>query len=420
MKYSTDRRTHSILEDILRAVVVPAFVADRNFHIISANSRFMSTCLLGSGNRTGSMGRIDSFLPSPGVLEKLDSVFSSGLAMEPVETACETEDGAKKSIRVAAGLLNGIDPGARYLLVTLEDTSARRKVEEQLSQEQKLGAIGSLAAGIAHEINTPIQYIGDNTRFLSDAFGDLRELFKSCGELTGEEEGIRTVSQTLINRIAASAEKADLTYIAAEIPVAIEQTLEGIGQVARIIRAIKEFAHPDEAEQVLTDLNRRLDSTITVSRNEWKYVADLKTELDPGLPMIPCYPGDLNQVFLNIIVNAAQAIGEKQNEESWSKGEIRVSSKSTKNWVVIEISDNGPGIPAGIRHRIFDPFFTTKDVGKGTGQGLAIAHTIIVDKHNGMIDVDSGPGKGTVFSIKLPVEGRINNPDRKENIELKG
>ena len=210
-----------------------------------------------------------------------------------------------------------------------------------------------------------------------------------------------------------------MTYIAAEIPVAIEQTLEGIGQVARIIRAIKEFAHPDEAEQVLTDLNRRLDSTITVSRNEWKYVADLKTELDPGLPMIPCYPGDLNQVFLNIIVNAAQAIGEKQNEESWSKGEIRVSSKSTKNWVVIEISDNGPGIPAGIRHRIFDPFFTTKDVGKGTGQGLAIAHTIIVDKHNGMIDVDSGPGKGTVFSIKLPVEGRINNPDRKENIELK-
>ena len=147
MKYSTDRRTHSILEDILRAVVVPAFVADRNFHIISANSRFMSTCLLGSGNRTGSMGRIDSFLPSPGVLEKLDSVFSSGLAMEPVETACETEDGAKKSIRVAAGLLNGIDPGARYLLVTLEDTSARRKVEEQLSQEQKLGAIGKPGGG---------------------------------------------------------------------------------------------------------------------------------------------------------------------------------------------------------------------------------------------------------------------------------
>ncbi len=413
-KFSFDGRktaTHDppypiILDDILEAVVVPAFVTDRNFHVVSGNSRFTGSFILPAEPSPGSTGRVETFLPSPGILEKLDSVFSSGIAMEPVETACEAGDGGKKTVRVAAGLLNKIDPGARYLLVTVEDTSARRKIEEQLSQEQKLSAIGNLAAGIAHEINTPVQYIGDNTRFLSDAFDDLQDLLSSCGELTREGDGGRSDTASLIESLRQSAKDADLSYLSKEIPVSIKQTLEGIEQISLIIQAIKEFAHPDEAEQVLTDLNRRLDNVITVSRNEWKYLASLTKEFDPDLPLIPCHPGELNQVFLNIIVNAAHAVGEAGQKESGRKGEIRVSTVNRKDWVEIKISDNGPGIPVEIMPRIFDPFFTTKEVGKGTGQGLAIAHTVVVDKHGGSIEVDSEPGGGAVFSIKLPIAGK--------------
>ena len=289
-----------------------------------------------------------------------------------------------------------------------KDITEQKKLDSQLRQAQKLESIGQLAAGIAHEINTPIQYIGDNTRFLKETLDDLVGLIAQYRNLAGElESGGAALS--LIPKIKELEEEADLEYILEESPLAVKQSLDGLDRVAEIVRAMKEFSHPGGKEKSLVDLNRALESTAIVSKNEYKYVADLKLDLDPDLPAIQALPGELNQVFLNLIVNAAHAIEEKMGEDE-NKGLITVSTKKLVDAVQVTISDTGPGIPEEIVHRIFDPFFTTKEPGKGTGQGLAIAYSVVVDKHGGSIDVQTGLGKGTSFVIRLPVEGRNGEP----------
>jgi len=260
-----------------------------------------------------------------------------------------------------------------------------------------------LAAGIAHEINTPIQYVGDNTRFLLESFQDLVDVLKKNQTLL---ECVKNgnVSPEIVAAVESATEKADLDYILAEIPVAIEQSLEGVERVANIVRAMKEFSHPGEEEKTMTDLNRALENTITVARNEWKYVADIVTEFDQSLPPVPCLPGELNQVFLNIIINASHAIADTVGDSAQNKGRITVKTSRRGEHVEVRISDTGGGIPEDIRAKIFDPFFTTKEVGKGTGQGLAISHNVIVEKHNGSLTFETTPGHGTTFIIKLPLQ----------------
>jgi PAS domain S-box-containing protein len=282
------------------------------------------------------------------------------------------------------------------------DVTERRFLEAQLTQTQKLESIGRLAAGIAHEINTPTQYVGDNTRFLQDAFGDLRQLMEKYGNLlTASKNG--GVSPELINEVESAAQEADVEYLLEEIPQAISQSLEGVDRVAHIVRAMKEFSHPGVEEKTSVDLNKAIESTITVARNEWKYVADMVTELDASLPLVPCLPGDINQVFLNIIVNAAHAIADVVGDGSEDKGTIAIATRRDGDWVEVRISDTGKGIPESVRSRIFDPFFTTKEVGKGTGQGLAIARSVVVDKHGGTITFETEAGKGTTFIVRLPL-----------------
>ena len=195
--------------------------------------------------------------------------------------------------------------------------------------------------------------------------------------------------------------QCDLEFILAEVPRAIEQGLEGAHRVAKIVRAMKEFSHPDSADKTAADLNKAVESTITVARNEWKYVADIALELDENLPAVVCYPGDINQVVLNLLVNAAHAIKDKIKEGE--KGKITVATRQRGEFAEIAVTDTGTGIPEAIRTRIFDPFFTTKEVGKGTGQGLSLAHTIVVKKHSGKIwfETDSN---GTTFFIDLPIK----------------
>jgi len=253
------------------------------------------------------------------------------------------------------------------------DITERKNLEAQLSQAQKLKSIGQLAAGIAHEINTPIQYIGDNARFLQSVIADLFEVLQKFQRLLQSvRQGQTTPEQ--IAELEAAICAADLDYLATEIPSAIEQSLEGIKRVSEIVRAMKEFSHPGVTQKVALDINRALESTLTVARNEWKYVADVHTDLAADLPMVTCLPGEINQVFLNIIVNAAQAIGEVVAAQPGSKGLITIQTRQIENWAEIRISDTGPGIPEAVRAHIFEPFFTTKEVGKGTGQGLALAH----------------------------------------------
>ena len=289
-------------------------------------------------------------------------------------------------------------------VVTFQDITQRRMLEARLRQAQKMESIGQLAAGIAHEINTPTQYIGDNTRFLEDVFGDLQWLLTASNELMRAVHEGRVV-KSAIDNVAAAVEGADVEYLLQEIPKAISQSLEGVQRVAKIVRSMKEFSHPGGEEQQAVDLNRAIESTLTVSRNEWKYVADTLTDFDPQLPLVPCLPGDLNQVILNLVVNAAHAVGDKVGA-SGQKGTIAVTTRRDGDWAEIRVRDTGTGIPEGIRAKVYDPFFTTKPVGRGTGQGLAIAHAIITEKHHGTIDFETDPGCGTTFIIRLPLCGK--------------
>jgi len=281
----------------------------------------------------------------------------------------------------------------------------KRELEEthaQLLQAQKLESIGQLAAGIAHEINTPIQYVGDNIRFLGENVQGLFALLDQYAQLM-DPSGTPQHWDDRLASIHAANEELDFEFIKDEIPAAIEQSLEGVGRVAKIIQSMKEFSHPGGNAMEMLDINRAIEATITVARNEWKYVADIKTHLDPDLPMVPCFVAELNQVFLNVIVNAAHAIKEALGVESDEKGTITITTSQSDSRAMIQIADTGTGIPDEIVDRIFDPFFTTKQVGRGTGQGLAIARTCI-DKHGGELTVNSSPGKGAVFTIRLPLE----------------
>jgi signal transduction histidine kinase len=275
-------------------------------------------------------------------------------------------------------------------------------MEGQLRQSQKLEAIGQLAAGIAHEINTPIQYIGDNTGFIKESWGHLAGLLAAAQKLRDElTRGI--VSQAAIDIFDDCSRVADVEYLSQDIPRAIDQTLEGVRRVARIVSAMKEFSHPGSQEKRAVDLNRAIETTVTISHNEWKYVANVQTHLDPNLPLVPCLAGEINQVILNLVVNAAHAIADVLQQGAGSLGTITLSTRRDGDWVEISVADTGTGIPEHVRDRVFEPFFTTKEVGKGTGQGLTLAHAVVVKRHGGSIWLDSEVGKGTTFFVRLPI-----------------
>ncbi len=298
---------------------------------------------------------------------------------------------------------DGADAGS---LVVGADITERKVLEEHLRQAQKLEAIGQLAAGVAHEINTPTQYVGDNIAFVKDAWGPVCSLLKelkTLGDPAFQSAGDGAGHAALQRAIAS----ADLEYLLDEVPRAIDQALDGVGRVAKIVRAMKEFSHPGSEEKKGIDLNRAIETTVTVARNECKYVADVVTHFDPDLPLVPCLAGEINQVLLNLLLNAAQAIGEVTRNGLSGKGTITISTSHDDQWAEIQIQDTGAGIPEEIRQRVFEPFFTTKEVGKGTGQGLALAHSVVVKKHGGQIWFDSEAGKGATFFIRLPFEASV-------------
>jgi PAS domain S-box-containing protein len=292
-------------------------------------------------------------------------------------------------------------------ILIIQDITERKRAEDerakmhtQLLQGQKLESIGQLAAGIAHEINTPTQYIGDNTRFLQEALVPLCSLLVKYRELLEAEKMGRATGE-IVREIEALAESADLEFLLAEIPKAIEQSLDGMQRISTIVGAMKEFSHPSPAEKVPVDINRCLATTITLSRNEWKYVANMVTDFDESLPRVPCIQAEFNQAILNLVVNAAHAIAGVVGTSD-EKGEIKVTSRRDGDWVEVRVADTGTGIPEAIRSRIFEPFFTTKEVGKGTGQGLAISRSAIVDKLGGTITFETELGRGTAFIVRLP------------------
>jgi len=281
-----------------------------------------------------------------------------------------------------------------------QHVSGTQMPEAQHQHRQMQEAVGQLAAGIAHEINTPAQFASDNLTFLRDSWKSLSEVLGVYRSAIADGIGKGFSKQTW-SAIHEAERKEDLDFIASEIPRAIEQAMDGVQRVATIVRAMKEFSHPDSAEKAPVDINKAIETTITVARNEWKYVADIDTRFDTGLSQVVCHAGELNQVVLNLIVNAAHAIKDKVKDQE--KGLITVRTCAKGEFAEIAITDTGTGIPEAVRSRVFDPFFTTKEVGRGTGQGLALAHTSIVKKQGGKIWFETEVGRGTTFFIHLPM-----------------
>ncbi len=280
----------------------------------------------------------------------------------------------------------------------------REKLDQanrQLSQAQKMESVGRLAAGIAHEINTPIQYIGTNIDFLDEAFADVAGIIADLQALltkAGEQQGLSDE----VSRISANMDDLDWPFLAAELPKAISQSKDGLKRVSTIVQAMKEFSHPGTREKSANDLNKIINNTVTIAANEWKYVAEVDLKLDPELPPVACLSEEIGQVVLNMVVNAAHAIADKVDKEEGEKGRITIKTFHDEKWAAISITDTGGGIPEDALDKIFDPFFTTKEVGSGSGQGLAIAHDVIT-KHGGTIQVKSKAGEGTTFLVKLPL-----------------
>jgi len=270
-------------------------------------------------------------------------------------------------------------------------------------QSQKMEVLGQLVSGIAHEINTPTQYIGDNLHFIAEGLTSLYRLFEQYDQLV-ELIADDPKCTEHVTRIAEIAKEIDRAFLMEELPGAITRSVEGNQRVAEVVQSLREFAHPSDEEKTPTDINHAITTSVSLARNEWKYEAEMVLDLAPDLPFVSCIPGAFNQVILNLIVNAAHAISDVRDSDGAEKGEIRISTRRIDEEVEIRISDTGGGIPEAVQEKIFDPFFTTKDVGRGTGQGLAIVNSIVVDTHGGVIGFDTEEGKGTTFVLLFRIK----------------
>jgi PAS domain S-box-containing protein len=331
-------------------------------------------------------------------------------------------DGSPGTLRCRVGHANGSyrwvevtftkfleDVAVSGLVLNLRDVTDRHRLETELRHAQKLESVGQLAAGIAHEINTPVQFVGDNVRFLRDAFDGLLLALAplGAGPDAGPDGGPGAAGGS-----PAPDGGTDLGFLTEEVPLAIDQTLQGVERIATIVRAMKAFGHPSGEQKAPADLNQAVRDTLIVANNAFKYVADVVTELG-DLPPVWCHLGDINQVLLNLIVNASQAIASAV-DGNCGRGTITVRTSCEAGEVAIEVADTGVGIPPEIAERIFEPFFTTKEVGEGTGQGLSLAYSLVHDRHGGSIGFHTEPGLGTTFTVRLPVgsaEVSLEAPD---------
>ncbi|MDF1643545.1 MAG: PAS domain S-box protein [Pseudomonadales bacterium] len=328
--------------------------------------------------------------------EKLAEIMAEGVdAFQVFEQEGLRKDGSRFPVEYSVSLVgDGIDS---KIVLVVRDVSERATLEKQLNQARKLEAIGQLSAGIAHEINTPIQYINDNMRAISDYLVDIELLSSGYQQLLRELE-----QQNLLGKQVAMLrnleQQCDLEFINQDAPKAMRQSLQGIQRVSDIVKAMKNFSPSGAGQVSMLDINKSIENTLMVARNEYKYIADIELEFGE-LPLVECHAGELNQVFLNLIVNAAHAIEEKGEQ----RGTIRITTSVPEaGYIEVSITDNGCGIPEAIQQKVYDPFFTTKEVGKGTGQGLNLAFQTIERQHKGRIYLDSHEGEGTQFRLKIP------------------
>jgi two-component system, NtrC family, sensor kinase len=301
-----------------------------------------------------------------------------------------------------------IKSGGRVVGVVLvaQEITELRRAQLEVTSAQRMAAVGTLAAGIAHEINTPVQFVGDSLGFLREGMQDVMTVLdelQKVRRLVAEEPSSEAVREALAAVSEAEA-RADLPYLRENLPQALERCVDGLGRVSSIVNSIQEFAHPAGKDAAPVDLNRAIANTLTIARNAYVDVAELETDLRE-LPLVTCHVDQINQVVLNLVLNAAHAIGETF-KSSGVKGHLTVGTRMEGEDVVIRIGDTGAGIPEAIRGHIFEPFFTTKAVGEGTGQGLALAWKLVTEKHGGTLSFETIPGKGTTFFVRMPRVGK--------------
>jgi len=404
-------------EDIIRTFLDTLIVTDQNGRLRTVNKATLDLLEYTEGELIGQpVGRI--------FVEKEEDLLFTGkrslvLEHETVrnyEMTYLTKSGRRVPMSFNAQLMRGEEGEVTGIVAGAKDMSDIKEAQAQLIQTAKLSALGQLAAGITHEINTPMQYIGDSVYFLQQAFDNLLAAFTTVQARVSA--GAATEPHGDLTAAAREAEKTvDISYLREKVPRAFERTLEGIARVSAIVGAMREFAHPGTKDKASVDLNHALRSVLTMSHNKYEYVADVHVDFG-DLPPVPCHLGEINQVFLNLILNAAHAIGDTVRDTG-KKGTISIRTRSDGEWVRISIEDNGCGIPESARDKVFDPFFTTKQVGEGTGQGLFIARSIVVDKHGGKLSFESQVGRGTRFDIELPLRvcEKNTNSERSERGE---
>jgi PAS domain S-box-containing protein len=360
--------------------------------------------------RAAAQGSIIGALQDSAVREKVMTAISAAASrdeMTVIPSRMTTPEGGEvhNEIRV-------VRSGEDEAVCIIRDVTREKEAEEHLSRGQKLQAIGQLAAGMAHEINTPIQYIGDNLHFAKEAIPDLLGLVEAYHTAI-QESAASAIPATVLAQLSEREATVDVTYLRETLPGALASALEGVAQVSKIVRAMKTLEDVGRQVRVPTDLNALVENATVVATNAWNNAAELILRLDPTLPFVDCVTGEIAQVILNLVANAAQAIADKVGN-SGIKGTLVITTSQHGQDVELRVSDDGVGIAESIRPRIFDPFFTTRPVGKGTGQGLAQIHSAVVKLHRGSIRFESQVGMGTTFIVRLPVRTPTVHHDREE------
>jgi PAS domain S-box-containing protein len=408
-------RETELLASVISAVPQMVFWKDHRRSYVGCNSAYLG--FRGCGSVAELRVREEAGL-DPGdritrLIKDLETVvLASGHPVIDRKVTLPDSNGCARVLLLSVLPLGGAAHGGQGVIGVAADITQVQEMEQRLAQATRLESIGQLAAGIAHEINTPVQYIAANTAFLAEATTGFIATARDIEALSQHDERVDSDgsdgsdgsdSATRCARLRELVDRLDLAVLAEEIPSALKESQEGLTRLTQIVRAMKDYAHPGTALQD-TDINRAIESTTQVCRNEWKYVANLDLDLSPDAGLVPCYAGELKQVILNIVVNAAQALAEQRvADRTLGLGSITVCTRRERDDLVISIADDGPGIPVAIQPRIFDPFFTTKPVGRGTGQGLSLARSVVVGKHHGRLDVTSVPGRGSEFTIRLPL-----------------
>jgi len=409
----TTERLKTILDSIVEGILVVDNAGTIQDHNKSASKILHDTDDLLLGSSVDQMFIDRKSTSRHKLLNRCISIRSGALQYDYTETMAQRLNGDSFPMEITLSPAN-FTGEMSYLYIFRDITrrkeaaKAHERLEGELREALKLEAIGHLAGGIAHEINTPSQYIRDNLKFLNDGYGALSRIVGLALHTLWTHK--KDLPDGAFQQFVKQMRDSDVEFLLDEIPHATQQSLDGINQVAQIVLSMKEFSHPSGAEKTATDINRVLSNVAVISRNEWKHCANMIEDYDQEIPHIPCHVNELNQVFLNLIVNASQAI--QSAGRSAEEGEIKIKTSFLDDSILVSISDNGTGISKENRSKVFNPFFTTKDVGKGTGQGLSITHDIVQKRHGGRVWFETDEGKGTTFFVLLPGEDRVGSEDK--------